>query len=728
MRSPVLTWTCVCVFAVGALGAQPLADRLPAGTLMYAGWAGTQTLQFDGSTFGQLLKDPAIGKAISAIQAAAEEDMSEPQQAVMRHAMKLGTIAWKRSCAVAWLDLQLGGQTPEPVATLLIDLGEQRDAFAAALNPLIDAIGKDLPVSGVTGGANPYRIARLGQGPELAFGYLDNVFFLTVGSQAPKRLFDVTPETSLQADARFQQRMQVVGGADEQIALYVDIAAVRLLLELPAAVAMASQGIPAPQVLLEALGVNKASCLAGSVRILDKNMYSRVRLFSPAPHRGLLMPLAGPALDAADLECVPADAVYFSAAKVSPAAVFQEIRRAIASISPQLDQQFGEALEALETQLGMSVSEDLLASLGDTWVLSSAPSHGGLLTGTLLSVNVRDTEAFASALEKIEQFAGALLQEHAQIETVSTGRTRIRYLAFPGKQIPFAPAWALHKGRFCIAPWPQVIQSAVLRGSAPNITTAPGFAPWRAHVAEKASVLSHIDLPAILRQTYHWPLFGWTMASNVLPGQSPLASRPAWLPPLARLEEYFSSQISAISADNEGITFERYGSLPFGAAFAGQGAGAPAVAVSILLPSLQRARQQARRTVSMANLNGIGKGAILHWAEHERMPAGLEELVPYLGSTRMFVSPISGRQPPVLVDGKLQGEVDYILLKIPNLHALKNPDQVLLAYERLENYGGQGTNAVYADGHVERLDRRRFREALDYTEAVLEGKDPSADF
>jgi hypothetical protein len=48
--------------------AAPLADRLPAGTLAYAAWAG-RSLAFDGSMFGQLLNDPDIAKIVQAVAA-----------------------------------------------------------------------------------------------------------------------------------------------------------------------------------------------------------------------------------------------------------------------------------------------------------------------------------------------------------------------------------------------------------------------------------------------------------------------------------------------------------------------------------------------------------------------------------------------------------------------------------------------------------------------------------
>ncbi|HDY65359.1 MAG TPA: DUF4190 domain-containing protein [Phycisphaerae bacterium] len=53
-----------------------------------------------------------------------------------------------------------------------------------------------------------------------------------------------------------------------------------------------------------------------------------------------------------------------------------------------------------------------------------------------------------------------------------------------------------------------------------------------------------------------------------------------------------------------------------------------ALLVSILLPSLNRARSLAKQAVCMANLNAIGKGLIMYTAENEdQYPPTLEDLI-----------------------------------------------------------------------------------------------------
>ena len=55
-RRSILTFLCVLLLASAATaqGPAPLADRLPANTLLYAGWAG-QNPAFNQALLGQLL-------------------------------------------------------------------------------------------------------------------------------------------------------------------------------------------------------------------------------------------------------------------------------------------------------------------------------------------------------------------------------------------------------------------------------------------------------------------------------------------------------------------------------------------------------------------------------------------------------------------------------------------------------------------------------------------------
>ncbi|MCD6364901.1 MAG: hypothetical protein J7M14_03410, partial [Planctomycetes bacterium] len=350
------------VMAAGA--AQPLAERLPAQTLAYIGWAGTETLEYDGSIFGQFLKEPALGRMMAALRRA----MCKESPAWTDKAWAMARLVWKRPLAAALLDVRISEEGLVPVGALLVDLGDKKDAFAAQLDDILHMRSPvaTMPFTDATVASVTYKVLERDDAPEIAFGYIGNVFFCTVGRDAAKLLIDLKLAQSLKANKAFAACMGAASGENELAAWYGDLGAIGRRLEPLVSGALAAKGGPTPQRLLETLGLSEVTALAGATRILDKGMYTKVRLFSPAPHRGVLLPLAGAVLSPADLAGVPADADFVVAAKISPAALYAEIRDIVKTLSPPSDADITAALTTLEAQLGLSIETDLLNSMGDT--------------------------------------------------------------------------------------------------------------------------------------------------------------------------------------------------------------------------------------------------------------------------------------------------------------------------------------------------------------------------
>ncbi|MCK5644575.1 MAG: hypothetical protein KAJ19_27505, partial [Gammaproteobacteria bacterium] len=507
-------------------------------------------------------------------------------------------------------------------------------------------------------------------------GFKDDVFFVAVGVQTTKKLIELTAEKTMAADKKFTECWKAVEGENEQLAFYIDVTAlvdcIEPLVAPPAPeTAAETQEVSQLRKVIDALGIGKMTAVAGCTRIVDRGMYTKTRLFTPAPHKGLLMPLAGPPLTEADLACVPEDADFVGAIRLSPESLWAEIQQILRDIDPQVEADLLREVADIDNDLGISISDDLLANLGDTIVLSSAPSQGGFLTGTLLNISVKDANKLSTAVAKVEAYLKDKLAapegqpSETTIETTKAGRTEIHYLASTaGFPWPVAPAWAIHKDKLYLAGWPQVIATTIANGSASTpIIADADFRKVRARIAENASVLCYLNSPKIARQTYPSALVFWTLGANAMAGKIPVKAKPSWLPALSTLEKYLWPEILAVSANAQGITLESYGSLPIsGATFMSLGSPLSAAA---LIPALHRARENAKRTVSASNLKTVGYAVFLYREDHDdQPPESLDDVASYLGSTDPFVSPLSGRKPPKLVDGKLIGEVDYILVKL----------------------------------------------------------------
>jgi len=734
--------------------APPLAKRVPAGTLAYIGWAGTKSPGFARSTFGQLLNEPAFGKILAAIKKAALSDMhgADEKKAFSHFWPMLGLVA-QRPIAVAWTGLHETRREPVPLGAILIDLGNDRPVFAKHLDALLamaEAEGADFAKATV--GSVTYRTIKEGNDPPVSFGYIGNVFFVSLGPGAAADFITVKPSTCLQADKAFAARMREVGGDGEQFSMYLDVTAINKVVTPLIAAEMGPGRGPTPAQIFGLMGLDGVQAVAAASRFVKGGVASRTKIFSPAPHRGLLALFDGKPLTKADLSHVPADADFVCAANVSPARVWNEIRTAVRSAEPRAEQEMLEGMAQIEKVLGLSIEKDILGTMGDTWVVSSAASQGGFLTGTVVTIDLKDARAFGVAVGKIEAFFEAMLANQAKeaarptytcarhpyvrqggpgvcpecemklvearrrrrpksqpsIETVKAGETDVRYVALPVGPVPVAPAWTVHKGRFYMALFPQVIQATIDNDGAAPLTSVPAFAALRAKVSKNASMLSYVNTPKIVGKFYNLALLFWTAAANAGAEESGIPLKPDWLPALSKIGKYLPPAVSAVSADKTGILIEEHAATPMPGVLGRL--VTTSLGVAILAPTLTRVTHDAKRARSTANLSSIGKSMLGYRAEHDSFPDDLPTLARDYGlHSGIFVSPASGRRPPRLTKQGFQGGVDYVYVK----PSKQRPDPTsVLAYERPENYRGRGTVVLFGDCSVRWLDMPEFRRAL----------------
>jgi len=302
-----------------------------------------------------------------------------------------------------------------------------------------------------------------------------------------------------------------------------------------------------------------------------------------------------------------------------------------------------------------------------------------------------------------------------RIRKQKIGGIEISYLHAPNLQFVL-PAWAVHKNRLYLAAWPQVIVSTI-NNQTPPLTSDQEFKQLRGHLSPNASGLTYVNIPKLTKGLYPLSLiFGTALMNqlsnqlpNGLPDEGPI---PYWPIALSTLLKYSWAEVDTISHDATGITFESYGSNPVSIS------ATPLVVaggVSVLLPSLNRARTLAKRAVSLSNLSGLGKGLLLYAATYEdQHPKHLGLLVDegYI-STKMLKSPLSNNPVPRYDEDtkKLTGLVDYTYIYYKN--PMSQDPGLISVYENPANYGKDGiTNCVFLNSSVRQIPIAEFRELL----------------
>lgn len=135
--------------------------------------------------------------------------------------------------------------------------------------------------------------------------------------------------------------------------------------------------------------------------------------------------------------------------------------------------------------------------------------------------------------------------------------------------------------------------------------------------------------------------------------------------------------------------------------------------IAIMLPSLSKARDMAKRAVCAANLGGTGKGLAIYANQYKgQLPPDIDALVRSgLAQPGQFVCPASGASEQAIpsyayslsgtpISPKLHELLNSCYVYIPGQNDKSNPANVVM-YEKKENHHGEGGNVLFADWHVQ---------------------------
>jgi len=124
-----------------------------------------------------------------------------------------------------------------------------------------------------------------------------------------------------------------------------------------------------------------------------------------------------------------------------------------------------------------------------------------------------------------------------------------------------------------------------------------------------------------------------------------------------------------------------------------------ALMISIMLPSLSRARELAKRTTCAANVQGLGLVLLNYAAENDgAFPADPASVLANAG-----VSPKSLECPST----DMLSNYRYV----PGWSTNDRPDRPII-YEPIENHGGEGGSVLFIDGHVEFVPQSRWSQVV----------------
>jgi len=681
----------VCPFVATA---QPLADRVPDDAIVYIGWQGSTT----------------VGEAYETSHLKAVVDATDWKDAVTRflpqvmrklgqqdrNAAEVGSYIaaivkpmWEHPGAIYFGGVDLTNpRQPNPKIALFSKADADAPALAQTLKDLIAKAPK-----------------RRGE-PQMLVTENEGLVTLTIGQPAidPKPLSNVTSFKSAVSAGHKQPVAVVYVDGERMLKLVDDIVAAERNPQ-------AKEQWPA---IREATGLTGFKRLVWTAGFDQKEWVEYASIEAPSPRTGLLQFLDSKPISDDIVKTIPVTAVMAGAGRFDFTAFLNAIREGGSKVNPEFAQNYGGAMGMLGGMIGVEVA-DLVEPLGDQWSYFVDPTIGGDSAIGVVVVNKLDDAAKADQLfAKAEMGVNRTLQRQLpptmsiQIKQLTRGDVDIHYLATP----IVTPAWAIEGDRLYVGLFPQIVASAVAkdRSKGKSILDNPAYVTAREKLGSTpAAAISFTDAPKLMPGTY--PM--WLVVSryagfgDVFGIDSPLML----IPPLNELMPHLTPAAAISWSDEKGWYMRSHSAFPGSQLLVGDAnmsVGTSALMASILLPSINRARQTANRVKSASNLRQIGMGILLFSNENKgKYPADFGQILTTQDiGMDVFVSPrtttdippeVRQSDPPTMADW-VNLNADYIY-KGAGMNN-RTPADAVVAYEDPDKVD-EGINILFGDGHVE---------------------------
>ena len=565
----------------------------------------------------------------------------------------------------------------------------------------------------LAGAPFPVKVFRVGDIVGIATGYDDDELAMA-GKESPKR------PKAISGAGRFVQALGQVQ-KDAVAVAYVDVEAMVGLIDEGVRLGDDPQELAEWQKARDALGLGGVQRVIMTGGFEGKDWTWQGFVGAPNPRTGLVGLRGGKALSDATLKLVPASATAMEAWGMDLVGLMDGVRGVGAGMDAEFGKQFDATVAQINQSLGMDLRKDLLAAFGSEWVSYSDPaSTGGGAMGTVLANRLAKAAEAEAGLTKLEgwinqQMANAMKGEKVKIAIESS---KIDGMDVHTLKVPLvAPSWAIKDGVFYAGLYPQVVVVAAAGNKGKSILENERFAGLRKRLGgQNAVTISYVDLPETAPGAYQvvLPLVQLGVGFADLYG---VKTPPLVVPPLGALMGHLSATEDCFWTDNAGWHYKALTPFPGAKVLASDaniGVATVALGTSIMLPALNSAKERANRVKCASNLRQIGQGMMLYANDNKgKYPADLGTLVKEADlNPEVFVCPGRGTELPAGVAQNVRDpaklaaaakwvneHADYVYLgaKLNN----NAPAEVILAYEKPENHGGQGINMLYGDGHVE---------------------------
>jgi hypothetical protein len=619
---PVIMWLGMFGMPLGVppLPEDPMMAKIaPQECLFYLSSAGVAEADAKSSNrVEQLLAEPEVKRMTAeienAVKAALEKAMSRPSGGIpgvtADEAAMLGKLFLASPKAIYLADLQVQpGKSPRIRGGLIVGLGDAAEKVRSIAEK---ALAQGPFQKSESEGATWYQFQPAPDAPVFKFGVKGKYFVLGAGEgevEAMLQRAQGTPPAWLEKIARdlpVERRSTVQ---------YVNVKKLRdTLLVLAAG--------PQGMIVAEALGLHNVTAIVAATGLDKAEFVSRSQIEIDGQPQGIFSPVNSKPLTLADAAALPADATIAVAVRFDPQKIYETFLTIAEKIDLQQKAQIVESMKQLQAALGMKMPDDLLAPFGDTLCLYDSPSEGGLGLGLTAVVKVKDSAKAKAALEKLTNILQGQRKAVEQPNTVAQMMahniekaggmrpvTSLEKIEFAGKEIYslnlspqsvfVAPAWCLTDGELIVALFPQSIKAYLSRSE--NFRSLADSPEMKQAIGGESGTLAvgYCDTTRLFDQIYPWALV-FIKTMTIALQREGIDLNMAMFPSAQSIRGHLSPGVFTVRRTKAGVEISERTSLP-GVALT---TSAP-MAVALMLPAVQSAREAARRAQSVNNMKQI---------------------------------------------------------------------------------------------------------------------------